>query len=776
MPNTWKFAALVAVTLAAAEAQSAPGYGWSSWGVLPFRAYDFVLVKAPTQYILYFTKHPTDRVGEGPPVVPGRAFSKDLKTWTADPNDACEAGGDLCRFSRNRVGALTLPDGRIRMYINTGGGLSSLISTDGLVWTAEPGLRLAADNLSIYEHGNFALQLASFVTLADGSVRMYYEGGIQAGSPGTPSYYGSTFYNGAILSAISKDNGATFVREAGVRVNPLVQGPTVVLPAAGGGTNNQFSGADVTAVAVKEGGRTVYRIFAPSLVDGAVSYVSEDGLSFVLEGQAPAMDGDPKAFVLPDGRIWLVTNQYPDAIADVLVYGPQTLFLDSERVDAGRQPGSGFAAPFHSTLMGIRGASTGPVTLEAAASNPGCALPDCTFHPEYFSFAPASGTPPFSTQVTYTGPPDYSHFELVVHAKSADATAAAALTCLTQPASKPGHTVFCGPDAPLLPRNTMAFGVAPGGAVASQVSDILALGGNGYPYTARSSAPWATVSPASGTAPQPLTVSVNPAGMAPGTYTGTVTVAAEGTEEKISVTMTVSAGPVITSVQNAARADGALAPNSFLTIYGTGFADAPVAWSPATALPTTLGGVKVRIGGKEAFISYASVGQVNVLTPPDLAVGAVALEVSTAAGVSTVTLNVSEAAPEWFTYSLAGTTRIAALIAGTAVYVAPAGSIGAGLSRPAEAADFVSLYANALGNTTPAPPPGVVLTTVYPLGLERVKVTIGGKSAAAQFAGLVAPGLYQVNVQIPAGLTPGDAAVVMAVDGRVTESGVIAVQ
>ena len=92
-----------------------------------------------------------------------------------------------------------------------------------------------------------------------------------------------------------------------------------------GSTQSQFGGSHVTAVVVTENGRTVFRIYLPTLSDGVVGYLSEDGLNFVLEGQVPTAACDPKAIVVPDGRIWLVANQFPDAINDVIVHGLQSL-------------------------------------------------------------------------------------------------------------------------------------------------------------------------------------------------------------------------------------------------------------------------------------------------------------------------------------------------------------------------------------------------------------------------------------------------------------------
>jgi uncharacterized protein (TIGR03437 family) len=760
---------LLFLLLSALHAQTQSG--WSSWGLLPFRGYDFVIVQAPNRYILYYTKHPTDTIGEQEGLIGksdvGRAFSPDLKTWTVDTGDVCATSGDLCRLGIPRAGVLRLPDGRNRMYIRIGGGLTSYISTDGVVWTLENGIRLADDPTSIYEQGSFSMQLVSLVYLPDGSVRMYFEGGVKKDAK---PWYNSIFYNGAILSAISKDNGLTFVREPGVRVNPLVQGP-VNLVGVQNQVQNQYAGADVTAVATVENGRAVYRIFAPG-VDGAVSYISDDGLSFALEGAVPAVAGDPKAITMPDGRIWLVTNQFPDAVVDMLVYGPQTLFLDSVKADVGRLPGSGFAAPFQSALLGVTGTAAGPVTFEAVAGSTTCDTL-CAFRPDYYSFSPASLTPPGTLRVTYTGPPEYSTLDLILHAKASGVTAVGAIRCTKQVLGRSDASVFCKKENADLPMNKLALGFSAGAQAASQVSNLLSLGGAGYPFTAASSAPWLKVSPASGAAPQPITVTADPGGLAAGTYTGTVTVSAEGTTQKITVTAVVAAGPVITSIANAASGTAAISPNSYISIYGSGFAAAPVVWSPVTSLPTSLGGVSVKINGKDAYVYFASASQINVLTPPDTTAGTVAVEVTTGAGTAKSTATLTAVTPSWFAYTAGTATTLAALFGNTATYVAPVGILPGITSHSAKSGDILQLYANGLGATLPAAPPGVVLTTAYPLDdLSRVKVLIEGKAATVLFAGLVSSGLYQVNVQVPAGIGTGDLQVQMYVDGQAAQGGV----
>ncbi len=752
------------------HAQSPAVYGWSSFGVLPFRGYDFIIFKAPTRYVMYFTQLAADG-SEGPTNAPGRAFSADLKTWTQDPNDVCGTSGDLCSVSVRRAGALTLPDGRIRMFLFGGAGLLSAISSDGVVWTSESGTRFANDSSSIYEHKG--PRWASFVPLSDGSVRMYFSGGLVPGSAGTPTWYNGIFDNGVILSAVSKDNGLTWVREPGVRINPIVQGPVTNLT-INGVNQNQFACGDVTAVSVTENGKGLFRIYCPG-GDTTVSYVSKDGLSFALESKVPADQGDAKAFVMPDGRIWLITNG-PGAIDDMIVWGPQSLFLKNVQFTGGPKP-------FGSATIGVTGSATGPVTFETVDGEAGgCGNLVCPFHPEYYTFSPSSGTAPFSSVVSYSGPAGYFPTNLVIHAKSAGATAAGAIFCMGAVLGRSDTDVFCKSPVPELPMNKMEFafsGAVPGGlAPVTQTSNILSLGGHGYPFTVASSVPWATVSPASGTAPASLAVKVDPTGLTPGTYSGIITITAEGTIEQFAVNATVSTGAVITAVLNAASAGSSIAPNSFATIYGTSFTASGLSWTPTTVLPSNLGGVSVTINGKTAYLSYAGPGQVNVLTPTDTISGNVTVQVTTASGTVTSTATLSPVAPSWFTYSLGGPTWIAALIvnpanAGSAIYVAPTGSLGAQTSRSAQAGDFLALYANGLGATTPAAPEGVVLTTAYPVDdLSRIKVTIAGRDVPVLYAGLVGAGLYQINIQVPAGLDRGELPVEMYVSGQPTQGAV----
>ena len=254
---------------------------------------------------------------------------------------------------------------------------------------------------------------------------------------------------------------------------------------------------------------------------------------------APATGADVKAFTLPDGRsTWLETDA--NAIVDTIVYGPQTFSLNSVR--ASSNGGKSVAT------LNVSGASSTPVTFEVVNGQPGCISTNgqpqpCVFHPEYYSFSPPGGTPPLSTTLNYNGPIGYKDAVLVVHAKAADVAAAGVVLCIQQPAGNPNSSGICAPQIPpSLPMNSLNFNLVSGGQTSSQTSNILSLGGTGYPFAAASSVPWASVSPANGTAPAPLSITVDPRGLAAGTYSGTVTISAESTTEVVALTSVIAGG------------------------------------------------------------------------------------------------------------------------------------------------------------------------------------------------------------------------------------------
>jgi len=130
-------------------------------------------------------------------------------------------------------------------------------------------------------------------------------------------------------------------------------------------------------------------------------------------------------------------------------------------------------------------------------------------------------------------------------------------------------------------------------------------------------------------------------------------------------------------------------------------------------------------------------------------------------GGLTSSVQINAIAPGLFAYPLNGSLYPAALFANTPVIVAAAGSLSGSTSRPASAGDFIELYGTGMGPTNPAAPDGVVFSTAYPAASLAATVT---------FAGLVGPGLFQLDVQVPAGVAGGDQPVTLTVSGVPAQS------
>lgn len=238
--------------------------------------------------------------------------------------------------------------------------------------------------------------------------------------------------------------------------------------------------------------------------------------------------------------------------------------------------------------------------------------------------------------------------------------------------------------------------------------------------------------------------------------------------------------PAISTIVGAASYLPKAAPAAYCSILGSGFTDQQaMEWSGSISgskLPTSVAGISVNVGGKPAYVEYVSGAQVNVLLPSSVAPGTADVELITPIGVMSSTLEVDAIAPGLFTYSLQGVVYASAVFAAGngVVYVAPAGALSGYNSRPAAAGDIIELYATGCGSTDPPVPDGVVLTSVYPAAnLQAFTVTISGKPATVLFAGIVSPGLWQLNVQIPNGLVGGNQPLVLSVSGNASQPNVM---
>lgn len=229
--------------------------------------------------------------------------------------------------------------------------------------------------------------------------------------------------------------------------------------------------------------------------------------------------------------------------------------------------------------------------------------------------------------------------------------------------------------------------------------------------------------------------------------------------------------PVINSVANAEGGSPVIAPNTWISIYGSNLAPEARTWQASdflnNLLPVSLDGVGVTINGTNAYVYYISPTQINVLTPPDLNVGSANLSV-TVNGATSAPFQVQSSAlsPSFFAYG--GAYVLAQHLDGS--LIGPS-SLYPGVTTPAHEGETVVAYANGLGPVSVPVVGGSLLQsgTINPLPL----VTVGGIPASVLFAGLISPGLYQINFVVPSGIKPGENSVTMTLGSTTSPTGTV---
>src|SRR5215470_7060434 len=96
---------------------------------------------------------------------------------------------------------------------------------------------------------------------------------------------------------------------------------------------------------------------------------------------------------------------------------------------------------------------------------------------------------------------------------------------------------------------SLTFNYQNGGTMPAAQALAVSSSGTAFNYTISTSAAWLSATPASGTTPGNLSVSVNPSGLASGTYTGNVTVTdagASNSPKTVGVTLNVTAAQLPT--------------------------------------------------------------------------------------------------------------------------------------------------------------------------------------------------------------------------------------
>ena len=195
-------------------------------------------------------------------------------------------------------------------------------------------------------------------------------------------------------------------------------------------------------------------------------------------------------------------------------------------------------------------------------------------------------------------------------------------------------------------------------------------------------------------------------------------------------------------------APGPFAPNSIVTVFGTGLSRSSQQLTAGDIvggyLPTELNFTRVYVDNFPAPLFYVSDSQINFLVPGNHLAGTMKIRVASEGNTGPeVTLPVVDAAPALFV--LAGGYAIATHADNS--LVSP--------DSPAHAGEIIVVYATGLGQTAPNPATGEIPQYAAPIvALRSLQLSLGGVAVdpgLIKYAGLtpMSAGLYQINVEVP---------------------------
>jgi uncharacterized protein (TIGR03437 family) len=233
--------------------------------------------------------------------------------------------------------------------------------------------------------------------------------------------------------------------------------------------------------------------------------------------------------------------------------------------------------------------------------------------------------------------------------------------------------------------------------------------------------------------------------------------------------------PLIASVVNAAGFQPGIVANSWVTIQGTNLAAQTDDWSHSIAngaLPTSLDGVSVTMGGMPAYVYYISPGQLNLLAP-DLPAGLVTVTVTTPGGTGTsFATTASLYGPAFFLWP--GSQVVATRQDYT--YAVKAGTFAGAATVAAKPGEVIILWGTGFGPTMPAAPQGasVPASGGYPTA-SAPTVTVNNTPAVVYGAALApgSAGLYQIAIQVPTTLADGDWPIQASIGGALSPTGIV---
>ncbi len=422
-----------------------------------------------------------------------------------------------------------------------------------------------------------------------------------------------------------------------------------------------------------------------------------------------------------------------------------------------------------STMLAVGGGSNTPVKIDANVTAS-----------TWLSVTPTSGTTPYN--VTITADPtglragNYAGSIALSSQGNPIRTIPVNLTITSQP------TLSVAPEF-------LTFTYYHGGDAPRSVNLYFLRFLTDFSITPSASDPWILLNPSTPTSSGPVSVTVQPAGLAPGVYHGSVSltvpdnsVGPVGFVKQIPVELYVDqpANPRISGVVSGMSfLPAQIAPGLIFSIFGSGMGPSmPVTAQvqPDQTLAQSLGGVQVLVNGISCPLLYVSDGQINAIAPYALYTkDAATVEVHYNGVISNVVpVDVSPTSPGIFSQSSGGS--------GPGAILNEDHSLNTTVN-PAAKGTIISLFGGGEGQTTPQGIDGLIAPigpiSSLPQPILPIAVTIGGIPATdITYAG-AAPqqtaGLLQINVRIPANATSGEVPVVIQIgqaisQGRLTVS------
>lgn len=414
------------------------------------------------------------------------------------------------------------------------------------------------------------------------------------------------------------------------------------------------------------------------------------------------------------------------------------------------------------------------ISVESSGGNLGFTATPRASAGNWLKVEPTSGTTPASLTVTSDGaglsPGTYSGDITIQTAGSSTPRIVPVTLTVTQAQSI------------TVEKKSLAFNYSVGGSAPAAQTVAISGSGQNMSFTTAASMTsgtgWLAATPATGTLPGTVTVTVNVSGLAVGTYNGRVRVSspeASNSPQDIEVSLVVSAGlPSPVAVVNAASfAPSAIAPGEIVTVFGTNI-------GPPTLTPlkitnglvdTELAETRVLFDGIPAPLIYVRNDQLSAVVPYALT-GRFSTRMQVEyRGVRSeaIELRVADTAPGIFTFTVSGSGQGAILNQNYS---------DNGMAAPAARGSEVMIYLTGAGQTTPL---GAEAAIAPAAGAQKrvnaeVRVIIGGRQAEVTYAG-TAPGntsgLTQVNAKIPTDVQPGNAVPVQVIIGGISsQSGV----